>query len=69
MYGPETLSKLALFRQKVADNSITDAELKEATALLRADRKSATENAAKRRTAARKAVKSADDLIAELENL
>ena len=69
MYGPETIAKLALFRQKVADKTITDAELAEATQLLRADRKSATENAAKRRTAARKAVRSADDLIAELENL
>lgn len=67
MYGPETIAKLALFRQKVADKTITDEELIEATALLREDRRAATENAAKRRTTARKQVKSADDLLAELE--
>jgi hypothetical protein len=58
---------LALFRQKVADNTITDAELTEAVAILRAERKSAVTNAAKRRAVAKKETRSADDLLAELE--
>jgi len=69
MYGPETVSRLNLLRQKTADNTITDEELKEATDLLRAHRRSATENAAKRRVVAKKSVKTADDLLAELANL
>jgi len=67
MYSPELQSKLTLLRQKVADNSITTEELKEAAALLRQERRGAVQNAAKRRATARASVKSADDLIAELE--
>lgn len=58
-----------MFRQKVADNTISDDELKEAVNLLRADRKTATQNSAKRRATAKKETKSADDLLKELELL
>lgn len=69
MYSPELQSKIALFRQKVADNTITTEELREAADLLRQERRAATENAAKRRTKAKAAVKSGDDLLAELEKI
>lgn len=67
MYSPEFQSKLALFRQKVADGTITDAELTEAVAILRAERKTAVTNSAKRHAAAKKETRSAEDLLAELE--
>ena len=67
MYSPEFQSKLALFRQKVADGTITDQELTEAVSILRAERKTATLNAAKRRQVAKRETRSADDLLAELE--
>lgn len=69
MYSPETQSKLALWRQKVADNTITDEEMKEATELLRGERKAAMESSAKRRKAAKASVKSGDDLLDELSKL
>lgn len=67
MYSPELQSKLSLYRQKVADGTITDDELKEAVALLRQERRTAVENAAKKRATTKKPAKSADDLLAELD--
>lgn len=70
MYSPELNSKLAIFRQKVADNTITDEELQEGVALLRQERKSAVVNSAKKKSAAARApAKSADDLLSELEGM
>lgn len=67
MYSPELQSKLAIFRQKVADKTITDDELREATALLRQERKAASQNAAKKRV--KPAARNGDDLLAELDQL
>lgn len=67
MYSPELQSKLQLLRAKVADNTITDDEVKEAAVLLRQERRAAQENSAKRRVRAKEMTKSGEDLLAELE--
>ena len=66
MFSPELQAKISLWRQKSADGTITDEELTEAITLLRGERKTATENAAKRRKTAIKETKTADDLLNEL---
>lgn len=66
MFSPELQAKLALWRQKSVDGTITDDELKEAVTLLRGERKLATQTATKRRNAAVKTTRSADDLLGEL---
>ena len=67
---PEMSSQISLWRQKAADGTLTQAELKEAVIALRGDRKGAAVASDKSRTAKAKAVvPSADDLLAELEGL
>lgn len=65
MFSPELQAKISLWRQKSADGTITDAELREAVTLLRGERKTATVASAKRKKAAVE-VKSADDMLSEL---
>lgn len=67
MISPETQSKMQIWRQKALDGSLSMDELKEAVAALRADRKSAMETSAAKRTAkAKKEIPSAQDLLADL---
>lgn len=69
MYSPELQSKLALYRQKVANGTITDDELRESVELLRAERKTASQNAAAKRRTVSKPARDGNDLLAELEGL
>lgn len=69
MYSPELQSKIASWRHKVANGTLTKEELTEAIKLLREERLAAAESVSKRRTTAKKEVRSADDLLNELEGL
>jgi len=63
--SPETIAKVAVWRQKARDGTITTEELKEAIQYLRADREAMPAAAPK----ARKPVINGDDLLSELDNL
>ncbi len=64
---PEIQAKIAIWRQKAIDNSLTLEEMKEAIALLRQGRVSAAASSeSARRAKAKAAVPSADDLLSEL---
>lgn len=65
--SPELQAKLAIWKQKAISDTLTIEEMREAITLLRGDRRSASE--ATKRTKAKKAVKSADELLGELEGL
>lgn len=68
--SPELQSKIALWRQKAIDGTLTQEEMKEAIVALRGDRRSAAHASDKsRRTKAKAAIPSADDLLSELEAL
>lgn len=70
MYSPEVQAKIALLRQKAASESLTMEEMREAIILLRGERRSAIASSeASRRAKAKKQVKSADELLDELEGL
>ena len=69
MYSLETTARLAALRIKAATRTITQEELAEAVGLLREGRRSAVTSAAKKRSAAVKQTRSADDLLGELEGL
>ena len=69
MYSPETNARIVQLRVKSAEGTITEAELAEAVRLLRGERISAVQNAAKKRSTAARAVRSAEDLLSELEGL
>ena len=70
MTSPELQSKIALWRSKAADNTLTVEEMKEAIAALRGERHAAaSQTPAARRKAAVKIIPSADDLLAELGDL
>ena len=69
MYSPETNARIVQLRVKCAEDTITEEELAEAASLLRGERISAVRNAAKRRSTAARAVRSAEDLLGELEGL
>ena len=65
--SPSTVAKLALWREKARDGTITDTELAEAITLLRGDRIAAARTSdASRRKKAVAEVPKADDLLAEL---
>lgn len=67
---PEMMGKIAVWRQKALDNTLTLDEMKEAIKALRGDRVGASIASEKSRT--KKAPKmqvSADDLLAELGDL
>ena len=64
---PEIQAKIAIWRQKAIDNSLTLEEMKEAITLLRQGRVSAAASSeSARRAKAKAAVPSADDLLSEL---
>jgi hypothetical protein len=60
--------KVDLWRQKVINGTITDEELHDAIKTLRADREAAAIRGAEKR-AAKGPVKTADEMLDELENL
>lgn len=67
MYSPETQARLAALRQKVADGTITEAEMAEGIRLLRGDRIGAqVASDTSRRKKAVAVIPSADDLLTEL---
>lgn len=67
---PELLSRFAEWRAKAAAGTLTQAEMKEAIIFMKAGRVSAlTSSEQSRRKAARKEVKSADEMLNELEGL
>ena len=67
---PETQAKIAMWRSKAAEGTLTQEEMKEAILVLRGDRLSAAKasDSAKRKTAI-KNIPSADDLLGELGEL
>jgi len=67
---PELQSKIAIWRSKSADGTISLAEMREAIIALRAGRKAAIEAAsASRKSSPKRPSKSADDMLGELEGL
>lgn len=68
--SPELLAKIAQWRQKALDNTLTVEEMREAIAALRSDRLSAAHaSEASKRKSAKAAIPSAQDLLSELEGL
>lgn len=67
MYSPELSSKIALWRAKCAENTITKEELTEFARLLREERRSAAVASATKKSRAKAAAPNADDLLKELE--
>ena len=68
--SPELSAKIASWRMKVADGTITQEELKEAIAHLRAGRLTAAQAATKSKIAkARVAAPSAESLLGELDSM
>lgn len=66
---PEVQSRIAIWRQKAADGTLTTEEMRGVIEMLRGPRASAAVTSATSRTRARKEVKSAEDLLGELGNL
>ena len=72
MYSPEMSAKLAQWRIKAADGTITKEEMAEAITALRGERQAAATaptGERKRSTAAKKAPVNSDDLLSQLEGL
>lgn len=72
MYTQETLDKIAVWRQRCNDGTITPEEMREALAALRQDRLLAAQTSAKSKSGGGKSkapTKSSDDLLAELEGM
>jgi len=64
---PEMQSKLAIWRQKAADGSISIEEMRQAVRELRAGRQAAIQTAsAAKRSSAKTPTRSAEDLLGEL---
>lgn len=63
---PELQSKIALWRSKSADGTITLDEMKQAILALRSGRQSAAVAAAGSKTKSKAPARSADDLLSEL---
>lgn len=69
-YSPETLSRIAILRQKAADGTASLEEMREAVRLLRGDRRAAaTSSESSRRSKAKAVIPNADDMLGELEGL
>jgi hypothetical protein len=65
--SPELQSKIAVWRQKAAEGTMTLEELTAAVAFLRSDRKSAlVASSAKRTAKAKKAIPDASELLKDL---
>lgn len=70
MLSPTDEARVAILRQKNLDGTAEMADYKEFVAILRQGRASAVASAtAKRKSAAKAAIPSADDLLSELEGL
>ncbi len=69
MYSPEDNALIVSYREKAAAGTLSKEELTHAVSLLRQARMSAVQSAARKRSAAVKNTKSADDLLSELEGL
>lgn len=69
MLSPEQQTRLALYRSKNADGTLTIDELKEAVIMMREARLAAQAANAASGKSKKKPTKSADDLLGELENL
>ena len=70
MISPELQAKIALWRAKAADGTLSREEMREAILAIRGDRKNAAAASDQaRRTRAKKEIKSADELLGELEGL
>lgn len=68
--SPELQSKIAIWRQRAIDGSLTEADLTEAIRALRQDRVGAAVASDKsRRAKAKVEIPSAEDLLAELKEL
>lgn len=68
--SPELLAKIALWRAKCADGTMTVADYREAIKELRAGRVSAAVSSeSARRTKAKAVIPTADEMLNELENL
>jgi len=68
--SPEMMQKIAQWRQKALENTLTVEDMKEAILALRGDRRGAAVASEKSKTKkAPKVVQSADDLLSELEGL
>jgi capsule polysaccharide export protein KpsE/RkpR len=67
MYSPEITQKIAEWRRKVLENTISREEMQQAIILLRQGRVSAAEAQKKSRSSGpKKPTKSADELLSEL---
>ena len=69
MYSPEDNAAIVSYRAKAAAGTLTEEDLKHAVSLLRQARRGAVEGAARKRSAAAKQTRNADDLLNELEGL
>lgn len=69
MNDPTFLQKMADFRRKAADGTISLAEMREAVSLMRAGRVTAATTAAASKRSTKPAAKSADELLGELDSL
>lgn len=66
MISAEQQSKVAIFRAKALEGTLTLDEMREAVAIVREARRSAVYDAAASKSRAKKPTKSAEDLLAEL---
>lgn len=67
--SPEVSAKLGLFRQKAVAGTLSIEEMREAIQILREDRMRAASTDSAKRTRARKEVKSAEELLSQLDGL
>ena len=68
MYSPEVQSRLAIFRQKAVEGSLTQEDMIEAVKIMRGDRYAALRSAASstsRRAKAKAEIKHADEMLSE----
>jgi len=67
MYSPEVVQKVAVWRQRIATNQLTEAEMQEIVNTLRAGRTGAAiASETSRRKTAKAAVPDAEDMLKEL---
>jgi hypothetical protein len=67
MYSPEVVQKVAVWRQRIAANQLTETEMQDIVNTLRAGRVgAAVASEASRRKTAKAAVPDADDMLKEL---
>ncbi|MGI0133700.1 MAG: hypothetical protein ACREBW_01920 [Candidatus Micrarchaeaceae archaeon] len=67
--SPEVQSKIAVWRRKALDGTITLDEMKQAILIMREARNSAAQQTRAKPASNRRSTKSADDLLSEFENL